>query len=215
MAHGKRKRDSIHETPDVSYITNPDVAHEASDVAVRPLLWFVVGLTVFTAAMALLMYLTFIFLDKREQAAERRPSPLARKGDETLPPEPRLQLAPGFGVTTEDGKRVPLSYDAEGRTDRAPGPESEYLVVREEWDRKLTTFGWADQQARTVRVPIDEAIRLYAERQRAKRQAQQQTTATPGQPGPQQALPQPAPAPAPGTVPSSSSSGHQSERQHP
>ena len=214
MAHGKRKRDSIHETPDVSYITNPDVAHEASDVAVRPLLWFVVGLTVFTAAMALLMYLTFIFLEKREQAAERRPSPLARKGDETLPPEPRLQLAPGFGVTTEGGKRVPLSYDAEGRTDRAPGPESEYLVVREEWDRKLKTFGWADQQAGTVRVPIERAISVYAERQRARRQAQQ-PGATPGQPGPQQALPQPAPAPAPGTVPSSSSSGHQSERQHP
>ena len=31
-----QKRDSIHETPDVSYITNPDVAHEESDVAVAP-----------------------------------------------------------------------------------------------------------------------------------------------------------------------------------
>src|ERR1044072_8279476 len=48
MAHGKRRRDSIHETPDVSYITNPDVAHEESDVAVRPLLWFVGGLPAFT-----------------------------------------------------------------------------------------------------------------------------------------------------------------------
>ena len=213
MAHGKRKRDSIHETPDVSYITNPDVAHEASDVAVRPLLWFVLGLTIFTATMALLMYLTFIFLDRREQAAERRPSPLARRGDETLPPEPRLQLAPGFGVTTEEGKRVPLSYDAVGKTERAPGPESEYRVVREEWDRKLGTFGWADQQARTVRVPIERAISVYAERQRARRQAQQQTGATPAQPGSQAQPTQP--APAAGTVPSSSSSGHQPEHQHP
>ncbi|HEV2859991.1 MAG TPA: hypothetical protein VGX48_03215 [Pyrinomonadaceae bacterium] len=212
MAHGKRKRDSIHETPDVSYITNPDVAHEVSDVAVRPLLWFVFGLTVFTLAMAALMYLTFIVLEKREQAAERRPSPLARRGDETLPPEPRLQLAPGFGVTTEQGQRVPLSYDAEGKTDRAPGPESEYLIVREEWDRKLTTYGWADQQAGTVRVPIDRAMRAYAERQRAKRQAQQPGST---QPGAQQQLPQPAPSPAPGTQPSQSSSGQQSERQHP
>src|SRR5437763_13665331 len=98
MAHGRRKRDSIHETPDVSYITNPDVAHEESDVAVRPLLWFVGGLTVFPIIVSVVVLLTFIYFQTREEAQELEASPLARPGAERLPPEPRLQLGPGCGV---------------------------------------------------------------------------------------------------------------------
>lgn len=209
MAFGKRRRDSIHETPDVSYITNPDVAHEHSDVSVGPLLQFVVGLVVFTAAVALAMYLMFVFLQRREQAAELRPSPLARQGQDRLPPEPRLQLAPGFEVRTEDGRRVPLTYDIEGRTERSPQPQSEYWTVREEWRRKLNGYGWVDQNAGTVRVPVEDAMRRYAERQKGKhgaaaRGAGQAATpaATPGAPGVEQ-------------VPTPSSSGHQPEQRHP
>src|ERR671928_1171213 len=105
MAHGRRKRDSIHETPDVSYITNPDVAHEESDVAVRPLLWFVGGLTFFTIIVCLAMLLMFTYFLNRERSQELEPSPLARQGAERLPPEPRLQLAPGWEVKTDDGQR--------------------------------------------------------------------------------------------------------------
>jgi Ca2+/H+ antiporter len=195
MAFGKRKRDSIHETPDVSYITNPDVAHEHSDVSVRPLLWFVAGLTVFTAAMALAMYLMFLFFQDREQAAELRPSPLARQGEDRLPPEPRLQLAPGFEVRTEDGRRVPLSYDPDSPVERAPRPQSEYWEVREEWRRKLHGYGWVDQNAGTVRVPVEEAMRRYAERQKGKHGA------GPATPGGEQ-------------IPSPQSSGQQPEQRH-
>ena len=195
MAFGRRKRDSIHETPDVSYITNPDVAHEHSDVSVRPLLWFVAGLTAFTAAMALAMYLMFQFFQQREQAAELRPSPLARQGQDRLPPEPRLQLAPGFEVRTEDGRRIPLTYDTEAPIERSPQPQSEYWQVRDEWDRKLRGYGWVDQGAGTVRVPIDEAIRRYAERQKTKQGAGQ------------------AP-PAGQQIPSMPSSGQQPEQRH-
>jgi len=171
MAQGKRKRDSIHETPDVSYITNPDVAHEESDVAVRPLLWFVGGLTFFTIVVSVVVLLMFIYFQKREEAQELEASPLARQGAERLPPEPRLQLAPGFGVKTDDGQEHKLDYTA--KTERVPQPQSEYLVVRDEWRRELEDYGWADQQAGTVRVPVDKAIQLYLQRQRAKQQAQE------------------------------------------
>jgi len=171
MAHGKRKRDSIHETPDVSYITNPDVAHEESDVAVKPLLWFVGGLTAFTIVVCVVVLLMFIYFQRREEAQELEASPLARQGKERLPPEPRLQLAPGFGVKTDDGQEHKLDYTA--KTERVPQPQSEYLVVRDEWRRELEDYGWADQQAGTVRVPVDKAIQLYLQRQRAKQQAQE------------------------------------------
>jgi len=204
MAHGKRKRDSIHETPDVSYITNPDVAHEESDVAVRPLLWFVGGLTFFTLVVCLAMFLMFKYFLGREVAQELPASPLARQNEERLPPEPRLQLAPGWEVKTEDGRRHDLSYSAED-AGHVPQPWSEYLVVNEEWRRELEGYGWADQQAGTVRVPVEHAMRVYLER----RQAVQQPGAAPRPPAAGQ---QPS-APAE-TTPADSSSGQQPERKH-
>ncbi len=180
MAHGKRRRDSIHETPDVSYITNPDVAHEESDVAVRPLLWFVGGLTFFTLITCLAMFLLFKFFLNRELSQELEPSPLARQGEERLPPEPRLQLAPGWQVTTGDGRRQDLSLSADN-VGYVPQPWSEYLVVADEWKREAEGYGWADEQAGTVRVPIEHAMRVYLERRQA---------------GPRPNGPQPAPAAA-------------------
>ncbi|HEU4596392.1 MAG TPA: hypothetical protein VFS10_14745 [Pyrinomonadaceae bacterium] len=186
MAGGKRRRDSIHETPDVSYISNPDVAHEHTDVPVTPVLKFIGGLVVFFGIAFAAMYLMFLFFQRREVNAERRPSPLQRQGEERLPPEPRLQLAPGFGVTSEDGKRVTLAYDQAGQTETVPQPQSEYWTVRDEWERKLKGYGWVDEQAGTVRVPVEEAMRVYQERQQAKSQGQQ--------PG---ASPQPSPQASP------------------
>jgi hypothetical protein len=194
MAHGKRKRDSIHETPDVSYITNPDVAHEESDVAVRPLLWFVGGLTFFTLIVCLAMLLMFKYFQGREESQELAASPLARQGEERLPPEPRLQLAPGWQVTSDDGRRQNLSYSADN-AGHVPQPWSEYIAVSDEWKREAEGYGWADQQAGTVRVPIEQAMRVYLERQRAKQQASapQPPPAAGAQPPAQQQQP-PAPA---------------------
>ena len=206
MAHGKRRRDSIHETPDVSYITNPDVAHEESDVAVRPLLWFVGGLTFFTIVVCVAMLLLFQFFLNREMSQELAPSPLARQGEERLPPEPRLQLAPGWQVTSDDGRRQDLSYAA-NNVGHVPQPWSEYLLVSEEWKREAEGYGWADEQAGTVRVPIEHAMRVYVERRGAKQPQ-------PGAPAPASgAQPQPAPQtpaqPAATATPAAHGTGHQ------
>ena len=204
MAHGKRWRDSIHETPDVSYITNPDVAHEESDVAVRPLLWFVGGLTAFTIVVCLATLIMFAYFLNREKSQELKASPLARQGDERLPPEPRLQLAPGFGVTTDDGKRHNLSY--EGKMERVPQPQDEYLAVRDEWMRELNDYGWADEKAGTVRVPVDEAMKRYLQqhppKQPGQQQPQGQAPATGAQAAPKE------------QTPSDSSSGQRTEQKH-
>ena len=207
MAGGKRKRDSIHETPDVSYITNPDVAHEHTDVPVTPVLKFIAGLVVFAVVMHVAMYAAFKFFEAREEAAERQASPLARKPEESLPPEPRLQLAPGFGVKPEDGGEfIDLSYEA-GKKGKVPAPQSEYWAVREQWDRELNNYGWADQQAGTARLPIQEAMRRYAEQQAARAAGQ-----TPG------AAPAPQPTASPAApaehTPAPSSSGRTTEQKH-
>lgn len=208
MAGGKRKRDSIHETPDVSYITNPDVAHEHTDVPVTPVLKFIAGLVVFAIVMHIAMYAAFKFFEAREEAAERQSSPLARTPQESLPPEPRLQLAPGFKVTDEGGRDIDLSYEA-GKTGKMPAPQSEYWTVREEWANELDNYGWADQQAGTARLPMKEAMRRYAEQQAAKA-AGQKPGATPS-PSPQ---PTASPAAPAEHTPAPSSSGRTTEQKH-
>ena len=167
----------------------------------RPLLWFVGGLTFFTLITCLAMLLLFKFFQGREESQELKASPLARQGAERLPPEPRLQLAPGWEVET-DGKRRDLSYSADN-AGYVPQPWSEWLLVNEQWQRELKGYGWADEQAGTARIPVERAIDLYLER-RAKQQPQQQQGA---QPPPANAAPRE-------TTPAESSSGQQPEQKH-
>jgi hypothetical protein len=202
--HRHRLHDDIHRTPDVSHISNPDVTHEESDVAVGPIAKFVFGLFVMCIVVSLLMWLLFNFFERRAQQAELPTSPLARQGAEALPPDPRLQAAPGFGVTLADGQRVDLSLKE---------PQAEYKVVREMWERDLTTYAWEDEAAGTVREPIEAAMARYLRRQ------QQQQTGAPGQApaatGQQGQGGAGAAAPAGREeMPSGSSSGQQPERKH-
>src|SRR4051812_15700878 len=94
--HGRR--DDIHETPDVSHIQNPDVTHEESDVNVRSILMFVLGLIVFGVIVQFLMWYMLKFFERRQDAQTPKPAPMALSDKERLPPVPRLQGAPGFGV---------------------------------------------------------------------------------------------------------------------
>jgi len=118
------------ETPDVSHIKNVDVTHEASDVSVSGVLKFVLGLTVLTAVVFLMMGGLFRFLNAQETEKEPDPGPMAMKSGskERLPPEPRLQAAKGFEVTLENGAKVELELKE---------PEAEYRVLREQWDARL------------------------------------------------------------------------------
>ena len=127
--HSGNGRKALHvtETPDVSHIKNPDVTHEASDVDVPGVLKFVLGLTVMTVAVFVLMWGLFRFF-YMETEKEPNPGPMAMTEEERLPPQPRLQAARGFGVTLEDGETVNLEMRE---------PEAEYRVVREQWERQL------------------------------------------------------------------------------
>jgi hypothetical protein len=122
--------------------------------------------------VCLIVLLMFTYFLRREQSQELEASPLARQGEERLPPEPRLQLAPGWNVTSDDGQKHELDYMA--KRNYVPQPGSEYLIVRDEWRHELDGYGWADQQAGTVRVPVEKAIGIYLQRQQAKQPQQAQ-----------------------------------------
>jgi hypothetical protein len=136
------------ETPDVSHIRNVEVTHETSDVSVRGVLTFVVVLTLATAAVSAGMWLLFDYFAAQEaKEPTRGPMALTDKKDR-LPPEPRLQAAPGFEITLENGQKTNLERLA---------PQEEYRVLRRQWDENLKT-GLKDQSGNVVGMPIDQAI---------------------------------------------------------
>jgi len=135
------------ETPDVSHIRNVEVTHEKSDVSVRGVSMFVIALTIAAVVIQFGMWGLFKYFDAQAAKAPQ-PGPMALPKSERLPQGPRLQAAPGFEVTLEDGRKVPLEKRE---------PQAEYRVLREQWDENLKT-GLKDQSGKVVGMPIDAAI---------------------------------------------------------
>lgn len=152
--HHGNGHDSQHvtETPDVSYIKNPNVTHEASDVSVSGVAKFVGALTVLGIVVFVLMWGLFRLLNAQEETKEPAPGPMAMSPQERLPPDPRLQAAPGFGVKLETGDWVPLEKRE---------PQAEYRVLREQWESELNCYREQEQELQrhlTRCVPIDQAM---------------------------------------------------------
>jgi hypothetical protein len=153
-----RHKDHLTETPDVSYIKNVDVTHEASDVYVGGIARFVVGLSVLTIAVFFLMWGLFRMFETR--IVEPKRSPMALSDEERLPPEPRLQGAPGFAE--ELGKKSKTVKSEESPTKHADesgkpkDPLWEIRTLREHWNDVLE-HGPLDQGGRRYGLPIEKA----------------------------------------------------------
>ena len=124
-----------------------DKGYEENDIGLKGIVYFGVGLL-------LLIVITFVlmagFLYKlKDFSAENAgpPNPMGMSDKEKLPPEPRLQAAPGFGVDSEKG-RVNLELMA---------PQSEYRELRKQWD-ELREKGRVDPKTgMVVMMSVDAA----------------------------------------------------------
>ncbi len=115
--------------------TESSAKHELRDVPVRIMAYVVVGLALLTLGGMGVSWWYLGAVEKEEKAAERPLPPLAATLPE-VPPEPRLQVAPAADLAT--------------------------LHTRE--DALLNSYGWVDAQSGLVRIPIDRAIEVLAER---------------------------------------------------
>lgn len=130
-----------------------EAKYEGWEISIRPLGYFLFYLAVATGVVAALMYGMFWYLEERarlEDEAVRRNDPLASER-QVIPPQPILQLAP-----TEPGQTAPRIL-----TDH---PLVELKTLKEEERKKLEDYGWVDESAGTVRLPIDRAKDLLFER---------------------------------------------------
>lgn len=111
------------------------IHHETSDVHVRPLAWLGVGLAVLVVISIVAMKGVFEFLDRQQAQNDVAPPPMMTQRPQQ-PPEPRLQTTP-----------VP----------------NRKLIVEQE-NKQLTTYGWVNTKSGVVRIPVDQAMKLLAER---------------------------------------------------
>jgi hypothetical protein len=151
----------ITETPDTSHIKNIDVTHETSDVYIGGIAQFVVGLFALIVISFVLMFAMFGFLNRQPVVGEKPRSKVALPDKERLPPEPRLQSAPGFAEELEKaGARNENPAEAhEGNKAAAnvpKGPTFEIEVVRKQWDDVLEN-GPVDQSGKRYGMPIKQA----------------------------------------------------------
>lgn len=154
---------------DTSFIKNPDVAHEDTDVRIRPIALFIVWLTVATAVVMLLMIGLYRYLDKQATMQdERERSPLASERN-PIPSGPKLQLAP-----TQTGQSHPDETNN--------NPMSEVNILRAEEDSKLDHYSWVDQSKGIVYLPIARAKELALERGILKSRPQPAAAAAGAQP---------------------------------
>jgi hypothetical protein len=108
--------------------------HEVTDVQVRPIAAFAVGLVVLTGVVLLLMVWLFDYFAVRQAKLDVPLSPLAVTQE--APPEPRLEVA----------------------------LDQVLQEVRAHEDALLHSYAWVDPQAGVVRIPIDHAMTLLLER---------------------------------------------------
>jgi len=149
----------VTETPDVSYIKNVDVTHETGDVQTGSVLRFAIALFVLLAASCLLMWGMFHMLASRTKEPDR--SPMALSDNERLPPEPRLQGAPGFGEglgnTATPGPSEQERAAIRARQAELPkNPLWEINELRKLWSETLKN-GPVDQNGRPYGMPIEKA----------------------------------------------------------
>jgi hypothetical protein len=153
MAH----KEHVTETPDTSYIKNVDVTHEVSDVYIGGIAKFVVALTILMVVSFVLMWALFVSLEKTAKDPPR--SPMA---EERLPPEPRLQGAPGFAeeldkpAAAAKEKKPEMSHESKAGAPPPKDPMWEINVLRKHWDDVLEN-GPVDKDGKRYGMPIEKA----------------------------------------------------------
>jgi len=124
--------------------------HEPTDISLRPILRFLGALIATAVVVQLLLYVQLDVYTEGEMPAAGKVDPLPPLKDQPTA-EPRLQEASTIDLA----------------------------VLRRRERAELESSAWVDKKARTVRIPIDEAMRVIAEGGLPARKSQEGADAAP------------------------------------
>lgn len=124
---------------------NLEVRHERNEVNIGVIVRFGVWLVVAGIVINFIAWGLFHYFSNREDRLEPPPPPLVSSPSDRLPPDPRLQGAPG--------SKFPLQ-----------NPVLEMEAYKKAEEDLLDSYGWADKQAGRVRIPIERAKQILLQR---------------------------------------------------
>ena len=121
--------------------------YERQDLQVSGILYFLLGLGVVTLLCILGLKGVFAFLDHREKALQPAVNPLVTNiSDDTR------HIAPGYPQSVFPNPK--LEEDERGQLNG----------IRMSEEKTLYSYGWVDEKAGTVHIPIERAMDLLVQR---------------------------------------------------
>jgi len=127
--------------------TNGHGSFEHQDLRPSGILYFLLGLAVATLFCILALKGFYAYLDHREKTLEPPVSPLITN----IPGDSR-HVAPGYPQSTFPNPK--LEEDERGQLSN----------IRMNEEKTLYSYGWVDEKAGTVRIPIERAMDLLVQR---------------------------------------------------
>jgi hypothetical protein len=121
--------------------------YERRDIGTAGIVYFILGLAVATIIVHLVLAGLYDFLDKRARTHQPPVNALI----ENVPTDTR-QLAPRYAEKAFPEPR--LETDERGQLNN----------IRLDEERTLNSYGWVNEKAGTVRIPIERAMDLEAQR---------------------------------------------------
>ena len=130
-------------TPHPNMINHDGFEHE--DMSSRTALYFLAGLVLVGLLVYLIVFGMYRFLDSYATAHQPPTSPMVKPEADTR------------AVTPENAETFPQPRLEENE-------RTQFRSFIEDQDRKLATYDWVDKDRGTVRIPIDRAMELIAQR---------------------------------------------------
>lgn len=127
--------------------------YEENTIGLKGILYFGIGLLLLIIVTFALMWAFLGTLHDYATANQGPANPLALNEKDRLPPEPRLQAAPGFGVESNDG-RVNLELMA---------PQSEYRELHKQWLEQWKDGEIDPKTGTVISMSIEEAKEKFLE----------------------------------------------------
>jgi hypothetical protein len=122
-------------------------SYERQDVSARGIFYFIAGLLAATLLISFLLNGLYKILDKRFETRQPPVNPLAAN----VPKDTR-QVPPQYPETAFPDPRL----ETDERT--------QLNSIRIAEEQKLNSYGWVDEKAGTMHIPIERAMELLAQR---------------------------------------------------
>jgi hypothetical protein len=139
--------------------TNGHGHYEHRDIGVRAVYYFLGGLALALVVTYLVVNVFFHVLEKRSQADQTPMSPLAAKA-----PADTRHLPPEYKTDSEGADYEKYLQKNFPEPQLETNERTELNTIRQREEDTLSTYGYFDENAGTVRIPLDRAMELLAQR---------------------------------------------------